>query len=129
MAVRREVWVNHLNDTWFALFQEPVPLQPYMNRLRYLVSTLEELLFDDVRLCVHSEKRIAEIGTSHAVIAKITVFPAGLGVSKTTRVLIRLNPAYKQHRVWFEAAFAGLRQTYRELVFELTKGMEAPRDR
>jgi hypothetical protein len=88
--------------------------------LEYLVTELEDKLGEEIFLRFRATTRVAEIATEHGVVAMVTFFPVGVTNRRDTMILVRLNPKYQAYKVWFTAAFAGIKQRYRELKPQLT---------
>jgi hypothetical protein len=122
--------VQRLRAWWKALFYEPHELESYRERFRSLVTELESKLSEDVFLRMKEGTRLVELATEHDVIAKVTVFPKGIGFRRDTYVIVRMNPRYQAYAIWFGAAFVGFRQKYTELKPVLCFGtMKVARER
>lgn len=126
--VLREALGHRLDARFVRLFQERNRLAHYQTRIEYLRGELEERLQEPVLVRYNSNTTLVEFATEYNTIAKLTVFLRVAKWRPHTRLLIRINPQYRAYQIWFQAAFAGLRQTHRDLKSVLTLKTEAPRE-
>lgn len=123
-----EALAHRLGARFNTLFQERNRLAHYQTRIEYLRGELERMLQEPVLVRYNSNTTLVEFATEYNTIAKLTVFLRDAKWRPHTRLLIRINPQYRAYQIWFQAAFAGLRQSHRDLKSVLTLKTEAPRE-
>ena len=126
--VLREALGHRLDARFVRFFQERNRLAHYQTRIEYLRGELEERLQEPILVRYNSNTTLVEFATEHKTIGKVTVFLRDAPRRPHTRLIIRINPQYRAYQIWFQAAFAGLRQSHRDLKSVLTLKTEAPRE-